>query len=92
MSEIIQYLSILFHLFHSIIPSRPSILLQMTRFHSFFMANIPLCVCIYTTSPLSIHLLISTEVASNILAIVNNAAMNIGVHMSFLISVFVFFR
>ena len=56
----------------------------------FFMAVyccIPFCVCVCVcvcTTCLSIHLLMDT--------IVNNGAMNIVVHLSFQISVFVFFR
>ena len=52
-------------------------LLQMTKFHSFlWLSSTPLYIC--TTSSLSIHLLTGTWVTSIILAIVNNAAMNIG--------------
>ena len=60
--------------------------LQMTQLHSFlWLSNIPLYIC--TTSSLSIpvdgrlgHL--------HILAIVNSASVNIGVHVSFQIMVF----
>ena len=63
-------------------------LLQMAKFHSFlWLSSIPLCI--YTTSSLAIHLLMDTCFCTS--AIVNNAAMNIGVHVSFLIRVFVRF-
>ena len=69
---------------------------------SFFvwLSSIPLCVCmcvcvcvcIYTHYIFFIHLSVDGQWGCfHILAIVNNAAMNIGVHVSFQISVFVFF-
>ena len=39
--------------------------------------------CIYTTSSLSVHLLMVTWAFPPILAVVNNAMMNVGVHISF---------
>ena len=63
-------------------------LLQMALFHSFlWLSNILLCI--YTTSSLSIHLLMDTWVASvSWLLYINSAAMNIWVHVSFRIRVF----
>ena len=59
-------------------------LLQMALFHSvLWLSNIPVCVCVCTTSSLSTHLLMVTKVVSYILAFVNSAAMNIKVHVSF---------
>ena len=61
--------------------------LQMARAPSFFMAyKIPLYIC---TTSLCICLMMDSWVAS-ILAIINNAAVNIGVHISFRISVLCF--
>ena len=64
-------------------PGSPMLLL-MVGFHSLWLSNIPLCIA--TASSLSIHLLMDTWLAS-ILATVNNAAINIGVHVSSWISV-----
>ena len=63
-------------------------LLQMTLFHSFlWLSNIPLyiymCVCIFAHSSVDERL-----VCFHVLAIVNSAAVNIGVHVSFQIIVF----
>ena len=55
-----------------------------------------MCVCIHThtyTPPIFVHSSIDGHLGCfHILAIVNNAAVNIEMHMSFQISVFVFFR
>ena len=62
-------------------------LLQMALFHSFlWLSSIPLCI--YTTSSLSIHH--GHLGCFHVLAIVNSAAMNIGVHVSFQIRVLIF--
>ena len=64
--------------------SRLSMLLQMA-FHSFlWLSNIPLYIC--TTSSLSIHFDRHLGYFC-VLALVNSAAMNIGVHLSFQVRV-----
>ena len=61
-------------------------LLQMALFHSFLcLSNSPLYTC--TTSSISIPLSMGISVGS-VLAVVNSAAMNIGVHLSFQIMFF----
>lgn len=58
---------------------------QMARFHSFlWLDHIPLYV--YATFSLIIHPLMETCITS--LTIVNNAAINLGVPVSFQVSVF----
>ena len=67
-------------------------LLQMAEFHSFlWLSNITghacMCVCyIFISLSVDVHL-----GCFHLLAFVNNAAMNIEVHESFLISVLIFF-
>ena len=61
-------------------------LLQMALFHSFlWLRSIPLYIC--TTSSVSGRL----GCFHVFLAVVNSAAMNIGVHVSFQMRVFIFF-
>ena len=65
---------------------------QMAGFGSFLWpGSIPLCV--YVCDDLLIHSSIHRHFGCfHILAIVNSATVNIGVHMSFQISVFVLFE
>ena len=64
-------------------------LLQMALFHSFlWLSNIPLYIC--TTSSLSIPPLMEVVALGcfHVLTILNSAAMNIGLHVSFQLMVF----
>ena len=59
----------------------------MALFHSFsWLSNIPLCIC--TTSSLSFYSVKGPLDCCQVLAIVNSAAMNIGVLVFFQIKVF----
>ena len=72
----------------SIMPSRSIHVLQMARFCSFlWMCNSPLHVLVYIQS----FLYSPSNVCLHILAIVSNAAINMGVHISFQISAFILF-
>ena len=76
-------------LLHLICHPSPSMLLQMAKFHSFFIAEQYFIVCLY------IHRLYYSSVDGHwgcfyTLATINNAGMNVWVHVSFQISVFVF--
>ena len=66
--------------------------LQMAQFHSFlWLSNSPLCVCVCVCvyHILFIHSSVDGHLRYfYVLAIVNSAAMNIGLHVSFLITVF----
>ena len=66
-------------------------LLQMAKFHSFlWLSSIPLCVYIYHI--FFNHSSVNGHLGSfHVMAIVNYAAINTGVHVSFQISIFVFF-
>ena len=82
-------------------------LLQMAIFYSFlWLSNIPLCVyvcvyvcvcvcvCVYThTHIFFIHTFVDGHLGCfHVLAIISSAAINIGVHVSFRMRVFVFSR
>ena len=65
----------------------PSTSLQVTQFRFFlWLSNIPLYIC--ATSSLSIHLSMDTG-CFHVLDIVNRAAMNIVVHQSFFLNIFI---
>ena len=70
-------------------------LLQMAIFHSFlWLSCIPLCVCVRVCVCVY-HIFIHSSVDGylgcfHVLAIINSAGVNIGVHVSFQIRVFVF--
>ena len=66
-------------------------MLQMALFHSLWLSNSPLCVCVCVCvyHILFIHSSVDGHLRYfYVLAIVNSAAMNIGLHVSFLITVF----
>ena len=68
-------------------------LLQMALFHFLWLSSIPLCVCVCVCVCVCTHyIFICSSIDGHlgcfhVLAIVNSAAMNIGVHVSFQIIV-----
>ena len=81
-------------------PSRSIHVAANSKMSFFFMAeyysHIYVCVCviyIYIYTPHLLYLSVDRHLGClHMLAIVKNASMNIGVHVSFRISVFIFFR
>ena len=69
----------------------------MALFHSFYdwvifhcvcvRTQAPMCIYTYITSSLSIHLLMDIQGCFHVLAIINSATINIGMHVSFWITV-----
>ena len=78
-------------MFHFTYLPRPCMLLQMAKFHPFlWLSSIILCVCLYIY-----RIFIHSSVDGHfdwfcVLSVVNNVVTNIGMHISFLISVFGF--
>ena len=76
-------------LLHSVWQSLdPSMCLQMAQFHSYlWLSDIPLYVCIYHI--FFFHSSVDGHLGYfHVLSIVNSAAVNIGVHVSFWIMIF----
>ena len=79
----------------SIMPSRPIHVVANGKISSFLWMNnilhLSIYLSIYTTSSLSSHLSMDTWGCFHNLTFVNNVAINLGEHVSFQISVFIFF-
>ena len=79
-------------------PPSPSMLLQVAKFHSLWLSSIPVCVCVCVCVYIYIymhHIFTHSSVDGHVgcfhtLVFVDNAAINIGVHLSFWISAFIF--